>query len=529
MAWVWVKGKVQLTWLVIVGGWIVVLLTTGIGGHYLLLSGSIHKFSATHTKADYALVSILFLVILLLSQQPVVAVLVSIVFLTLILVVNNAKVRALQEPLVFSDFALFSQVFKYPRLYLPFIKIKWLVFLLAGFLGGIFWKLLSLGLFARVELGWLEWLVNTMLLVSLLGYVWKRSRSEVQMADPLIDIRKIGLLGSLVWGGMQAAVLLRRTEFWQGIRDSSPFAGNLGNRRVTHRQANIIAVQSESFFDARRLHKAVMPYILQHFDRIKTEAWVSGRLEVSAWGANTMRTEFAFLSGIAESALGVHKYYPYQSLADHGVPSLVACLKALGYVCICIHPHQAGFFRRDKVFPQLGFDEFIDIGAFADAVKVGSYVSDEAVTGKVLEVLQEWQVKASQTPVFIFVITMENHGPLHLESVQTGEEKVLLGEPLGCNAHDLVVYLRHLRNADQMLKTLTDALRVQEQEAVLCFYGDHVPSMPDVYAGLGYTQAATDYLVWHSHKTTRTRQQNIRPEELGRLMLEAGQIRWEAE
>jgi phosphoglycerol transferase MdoB-like AlkP superfamily enzyme len=141
----------------------------------------------------------------------------------------------------------------------------------------------------------------------------------------------------------------------------------------------------------------------------------------------------------------------------------------------------------------------VDIREFRNAKKRGPYTSDEAVTDKLLD-----GMKKAVSPMFYFVITMENHGPLHLEKVSEEEIKdyFTVAPPQSCS--DLQVYLRHLRNADQQLGRLRSALQARSRPYVLVFYGEHLPSMPDVYQELGFPDGRTDYLVESS--TERDRQ-----------------------
>jgi phosphoglycerol transferase MdoB-like AlkP superfamily enzyme len=99
-------------------------------------------------------------------------------------------------------------------------------------------------------------------------------------------------------------------------------------------------------------------------------------------------------------------------------------------------------------------------------------------------------------PIFIFVITMENHGPLHLEKPDAHDIDDLYSvkPPTGCD--DLTVYLRHLRNADRMMGSLRDFLRQRRRPARFCWYGDHVPIMPEVYRQFGPPDGRTNYIVW---------------------------------
>ncbi len=142
------------------------------------------------------------------------------------------------------------------------------------------------------------------------------------------------------------------------------------------------------------------------FDRTAGNARYAGRRRVTAWGANTLRTEFAFLSGIPDEALGVDRFNPYLKYCNKPVWTVASYFRSVGYRTVCIHPFHKSFFRRNRVYPHLGFDEFIDIQEFNESDKLGTYVSDAAVTRKIEEKLAE-----SERPLFIFAITMENHGP----------------------------------------------------------------------------------------------------------------------
>jgi phosphoglycerol transferase MdoB-like AlkP superfamily enzyme len=189
-------------------------------------------------------------------------------------------------------------------------------------------------------------------------------------------------------------------------------------------------------------------------------------------------------------------------------------LRTLGYHTVCIHPHPASFFSRDQVYPRLGFDEFIDVRHFDRGDTCGPYICDAAVTRMIRQVLD-----SATKPVFVFAITMENHGPLHLEKVSSGDVEHLYSKPPPADFSDLGVYLRHLENADVMLGELTDKLRHRPRPGALCWFGDHVPSMPQVYARTGHTDGRTDYLIWRQDQED-VRYQDLAVEDLAAVLLE---------
>ncbi|MBK4997611.1 sulfatase-like hydrolase/transferase, partial [Pseudomonas sp. S37] len=279
---------------------------------------------------------------------------------------------------------------------------------------------------------------------------------------------------------------------------------------------DLVSVQSESFFDVRDLWPGVRPQVLDQYDLLASQALARGKLQVAAWGANTVRTEFAYLTGIPTGRLGVHRFNPYRVLARQGLPSIAATLKAQGYRTICIHPYDGGFYGRNKVLPALGFDEFIDVKAFNPSQKAGPFIGDCAVAEKIRELLQ---APGRTQPLFIHAVTMENHGPLHLESVAAHELPAWFDRPLQPGMQDLGPYVRHICNADRMLGMLRETLMALPNEALLCFYGDHVPILPGVYEAIGAPAGDTDYLIWSNRHQPGCRASALAVQQLSSSLL----------
>ncbi|WP_298397380.1 LTA synthase family protein [uncultured Azonexus sp.] len=397
--------------------------------------------------------------------------------LMLIVQVSNAKYHALREPFVFQDFEYFTDALRHPRLYIPFLGWwKFLVIVL------VLATALAIGLWLEpVVVGVRPVAAGVLALGAMLLVV--AARGGQPLFEPLEDMRREGLLASLWdYGWAERQPLNAPVDVWSALQ-------------VPENLPDLVVVQSESFFDARRLGAGVRRDVLATFDDICAEAICSGRLRVPAWGANTVRSEFAFLAGLDEAALGVHRFNPYRCILSSTTETLATRLRAAGYRTVCVHPYPASFYNRQRVFPHLGFDEFVDIEAFADAERAGPYVSDKAVTDKVIELLA-----GATQPLFIFVITMENHGPLHLERVQPDDLPALYDMPPPGGCDDLTVYLRHLRNADAMIGRLRAALVEHSRPARFCWYGDHVPIMPSVYRVFGDPDGQTEYFVWQNLK-----------------------------
>ncbi len=467
---------------------------------------------AAASALHVALWLLLFCFELAVFHRPWFAMAIVLAFQLFVVLVNNAKFHSLREPFIYQDFEYFLDALKHPRLYLPFLGKARAALAVAGF-GAAFYGGLHFepALSASMPLAAFFGMVAALALGAG-ALLWWGSRQHLPVGFvPQEDLRQLGLLASL-W------------RYAQEERRHHPLPAAQADMAAPAEGTplpNLVVVQSESFFDARRLYAGIRPEVLQTFDALQASAVCQGQVEVAAWGANTVRTEFAFLSGLSAAALGVHRFNPYRKLARQGVPTIAGQLRQLGYRTVCVHPYHASFYTRHLVYPQLGFDEFIDIESFRDVEKTGPYIGDVALAEKVCALLRQ----ASSQPLFVFVITMENHGPLHLEKPQAQDVEQLYAQapPAGCG--DLTIYLRHLRNADRMAAMLRDQLQSMATPGWLCWYGDHVPILPQVYKAMQEPDGKTDYFVWRNGVPGAGEKVELRVEELGDVVLAAMGLR----
>jgi phosphoglycerol transferase MdoB-like AlkP superfamily enzyme len=431
--------------------------------------------------------------LVLLLQRPWFAVM---VFLSLQLVVvqsSNTKSRTLNEPFICHDFEYFWDAMLHPRLYVPFFGIGLAIAAssaAAVAIGAFFYwegSLVASESASRFLTNVLGLIATGVVLLTLAV-----RRLPAITLQPVHDIQRLGLFASL-WA---YGVALMRAPV--PTPEHSPFHA-LTQAAKTHQGEqtlpNVVLVQSESFFDPRAWCKDVNAELLPHFDVTRESATLHGALNVPAWGANTVRTECAVLTGIAPNQWGARQFNPYRTLLRHPLPSLASALKVAGYRTICVHPYLASFYFRHKVIPPLGFDEFIDINAFESSDKTGQYISDEAVARKIGRLLED----DDNRPLFVFVITMENHGPLHLEAPhQTALATTLPGAPWPLPSHlrDLAVYLQHLVESDKMLASVKNSLNTAKRPGMLGWYGDHVPILPEAYAHFTPPDGRTPYMIW---------------------------------
>jgi phosphoglycerol transferase MdoB-like AlkP superfamily enzyme len=242
---------------------------------------------------------------------------------------------------------------------------------------------------------------------------------------------------------------------------------------ASRRAPLIVAIQCESFLNPRG--RGFPAPRLEAFERASAGALHAGRLQVPAFAANTMRAEFAFLSGLPSAALGCDRFNPYLTGPAYGDVVWPSRLRREGWRTLFVHPYDRRFFERDRVVPALGFERALWQEDFGAASRRGHYIADLDVARRILR-----EAEAATEPTLVFAVTMENHGPWGA------------GRLPGIEA-PLDQYLHHLEGADAMVAALMEGLGRRADPTLLCLYGDHVPALrglgPEAEAGL------TDFVI----------------------------------
>jgi hypothetical protein len=422
--------------------------------------------------------------------------------------------ETLREPVVFSATAELPQVFTHPQLYLPFAGPGLVLGgAAAAILGGLallvveppLWPPRPIAALAAVALILIGgWIVGR---EPLLGAVSGALARLAPSGEPFADAASLGPFAMLL-----VHTMIARAE--RPARQRNLAAPAVVQERSGDSGGPIIIVQCESFFDARRLSPRIPRDLLPGFDSCCASAALFGRFAVPAWGAYTMRAEFAVLSGVPESELGYDRFNPYYALARVPLESQVWRLRRAGYRTICLHPFDRRFFRRDLALPALGFERFLARETIGGS-RAPPYRPDPELAGDILRVLDE---EGPRT--FIFAITMGNHGPWLARTPPIDPAVSGIFDPAEVAEHgELLRYLDGLRHSDEMLRVLMDGLARRGSPAVLAFYGDHLPSLSNAFRHFGFDESSSDYAIWPGAGAPQPR--DLHSHELGRLIVDA--------
>lgn len=240
---------------------------------------------------------------------------------------------------------------------------------------------------------------------------------------------------------------------------------------------NILAIMNETFSDPAVLSELVTNEDYMPFFRSLTENTVRGDLYVSVIGGNTATTEFEFLTGDSMAFLPPGSV-AYQQFIHDKQPSLPMMLKELGYKTTAMHPYAPGGWDRDEVYDFFDFDEALFIKDFTHKKYIRKYISDQSVYR---EIIGAYEKKEAGQPLFVFAVTMQNHGG-YGGTFSNFKPEIKVEQSLA-NATYLEHYLSLIQESDRALEELIDYFKAAAEPTVILFFGDHQPHDP-VVAGL---------------------------------------------
>ncbi len=280
---------------------------------------------------------------------------------------------------------------------------------------------------------------------------------------------------------------------------------------------NIIMIQLESFFDPSYLTGYTMSEDpVKNFTSLK-KSYASGFLTVPVVGAGTANTEFEILTGMSTDYFGAGEY-PYNTvLKDSVTEAIPQILRQYGYTSTAIHNNTGTFYNRDIVFANMGFDRFIPQEYMYNLEKTpNNWAKDAALTDIMMDVLD-----MSETPDFIYTITVQSHGRYPSEEVlEKPSIRVTKKEDPEAAVYDLEYYVNMIHEVDEMVGDLVARLSARKEPTVLVLFGDHLPalgfdiddlSIPSLYN--------TEYVIWNNFDLT-IENKEMQAETLGTAVLQ---------
>ena len=155
---------------------------------------------------------------------------------------------------------------------------------------------------------------------------------------------------------------------------------------------------------------------------------------------------------------------------DDNAYSIVDILKKEDYNCVSMHPYYSTGWSRDTVYPKFGFDEMYFLEDFDQTKIMRKYITDAEMYDKMID---RYEAGKGEENLFIMGITMQNHG---------GYKDLydnFRNDTFGTNIRyaDVNQYLSLAHQSDLALKDLIEYFSKEKEPVVICFFGDHQPSL----------------------------------------------------
>lgn len=441
--------------------------------------------------------TILFGIFLAICGNLPFAAILTLAFLALFTVASNAKYATLGEPLLFSDLALVGALFRHPQFYFSAISL---------------WQRVVASLAALSLAALLVWQFEP----AIAPHIWGLGIAAIAAALLVLTIRSAPYRrlaphpdaeGDTARHGLLPTMLLHWLRWRETANPPRVEAVARNQAQNGHDTPELlIAIQCESFADPAELFDAP-DQALPNLARARAHAWRWGALQVSGFGAYTMRTEFGVLFGREEQDLGFRRFDPFLTALGEASHALPARLQQAGWRSLFVHPHDMRFYGRDVIMPAAGFADLVGEDRFTPPPPgEGRYVHDVEVAAQLVALAHE-----NPAPSLLYAVTMENHGPWAAGArVKPGEIP-----------QD---YVRLAGRSDQMLAILMEELAAMKRPAMLTFFGDHRPSIPG--ASMPGGARHTPYVVIRFNAEGQivgggTEPVNLTPAQLHHLMLDA--------
>ena len=204
---------------------------------------------------------------------------------------------------------------------------------------------------------------------------------------------------------------------------------------------------------------------MSYFKSLKKNT-IRGNTYVSVFGGQTPNSEWEFLTNNS-MAFMPYMTVPYQQYIRKPSYSLATILKEQGYTATAIHPWYGSGYRRNAIYPLLGFDSFESIETLDNLEYSRVYPTDLSVYKKIIN---QFENKNDNEKLFNFTVTMQNHSAYDLPNYTS---TVFLEDIEDCIRVEQ--YLSLLKESDEALEYLINYFENYEEKTIILFFGDHQP------------------------------------------------------
>ena len=337
--------------------------------------------------------------------------------------------------------------------------------------------------------------------------------------------------------------LLDETEAAGAVRTGPNFPDSYAARTdpaATEKEPTIIYVMDESYWDVSELEQYGVTFDTDVSPNLhalqQTSAY--GKVYSPSFGGGTCDVEFEALTGHSVGFLP-SGCKPYQQHVTRPMFALPSYLKDRGYQTAAVHCYYAKYWSRNTAYPNLGFDDFVSLEDMRGVEKVRGYywkgglVTDASMGEQIIGEYERLKA-ASDAPVFLHAVTMQNHTNYNAANYPDDQRVHVTSAPAGLKASTvgaLEDFATGVRDADALLGQLVSYFSQVDEPVILVFWGDHynpIDSGYDVYIATGYASAdsadprlhQTTLLMWSNYSNYQVDLGTIAAYEISPVMMD---------
>lgn len=322
--------------------------------------------------------------------------------------------------------------------------------------------------------------------------------------------------GSVVNGYLLNFTLLLRESFPTEPKGYSPeivdaiseHLAASGNQE--EHKPDIIVVMDESFASLEQLGNPINTDVeVTPFIDSLTENTLKGKTLSSVFGGGTPNSEYEFLTGNTCLFLPTGAI-AYQQFVKGPSYSVARVLKDKGYSTVAMHQYLPNSWMRERIWPLLGFDKCLFYDDFPQQDLFRNMGTDQELFEKLTSLYEE-HITASDSPVFMFAVSLQNHGGYEYSESDYTSTVHLQGYER--SYPDVEQYLTCIHKTDQATEWLINYYDQIDRDVIVLFYGDHYPKLNDkfyeeVHGGAfdslndQMLQYEVPFFIWTNYETT---------------------------
>ncbi|SMC29743.1 Sulfatase [Andreprevotia lacus DSM 23236] len=231
-------------------------------------------------------------------------------------------------------------------------------------------------------------------------------------------------------------------------------------------QPDIVMILCEACFSSRD-ERFVTPLA-----DLRRSGFVQTSVVSPVYGGGTAEAEFEYLTGMPSTVLPGIDYQNFAGAYRDGARTLVSKLRHAGYRTIGMHNFYGSFWKREEVYPKLGFQEthFIDDMKWEE----DGWPADALMYKRAQQVYAQ-QPRGGHT--FMFLVTVRTHGAYTTKEGDGGRG-------------DYETRLRQsVTDLQRFVKAIDAQAKKRKREVMYVLVGDHKPSLSKAFHDAGVFDA----------------------------------------